>query len=537
MRGAKGERGDAGVGETIPRDGIIAYAGDDVPEGYTEVEAPEILEEIEQAWGNLSDQVETNTQDIETTNLRIDSIIALPDGSTTADAELVDIRIGADGTVYPSAGDAVRGQISGITNSLETDVDLVGVCTNVWINRYSHAETSSNNYLTSDYIKVKKGKTYYLTCEHQPNNTYDTSLNFYDTSKAFVGYQIATYNNDEYTPTNDGYIRLSNYSSTVKPKCITKKINVVEDIDDLKEQVSELEENQESEITSFKNKTLIWFGTSIPAGQKNNQVTIDGITVNNNYPEMVGKLLGCTVINNAIGTSTIKTGKPSSVSVDDPMGIKYVQYEIATRALTQTLAEKQDIVNNWAEKYGPNSPLNLYNAPAELPQYQIDVILNSSYETLLVPYLNGTYEMPDFFIFDHGYNDGAYYNAQTYSEMLEIPQDKTNRHYFVGACNKLFKLILEANPKAKIILINHFCSQDRPWVVEAQEVVSNEWEFPTCELEKISAISMQEIEVGGTEKTIKSVYCPDGTHPHSDTTGGTNMYLAKKIAKWLKQVV
>lgn len=61
---------------------------------------------------------ETTASKVAVLEGRVDEITTLPEGSTSGDAELADIRVGADGVTYQNAGTAVRTQINNVKNEL-----------------------------------------------------------------------------------------------------------------------------------------------------------------------------------------------------------------------------------------------------------------------------------------------------------------------------------------------------------------------------------------------------------------------------------
>ena len=117
------------VGETLAKSIVYrtsvteSITGDSTVPSEYESWYEALLEHISE-YEIASDQIETNTRNIATNtndiavlNGRVDEITTLPEGSTTGDAELADIRVGADGTIYPNAGKAVRTQINDVKSA------------------------------------------------------------------------------------------------------------------------------------------------------------------------------------------------------------------------------------------------------------------------------------------------------------------------------------------------------------------------------------------------------------------------------------
>lgn len=105
------------------------------------------------------------SEEIAVERARINAIASLPEGSTTGDAELVDIRVATDGTTYKTAGEAVRAQVSGLNDALIKKTDeLKGDLENYTKNIGLYGESSN----IVDLTKLTNG--YYIRPDGSVNS-------------------------------------------------------------------------------------------------------------------------------------------------------------------------------------------------------------------------------------------------------------------------------------------------------------------------------------------------------------------------------
>lgn len=120
------------------------------------------IQNIQTQQGTLTSQ-QANLSDRQTTlSHRMDAFTKLPEGSTSSNAELVDIRVGANGTNYDTAGNAVRGQYKELN-----ELSVLGG-TNVYNNKSSQEYYDLNTVPSNRIILYTNRNTYNL--KNAPSN-------------------------------------------------------------------------------------------------------------------------------------------------------------------------------------------------------------------------------------------------------------------------------------------------------------------------------------------------------------------------------
>ncbi len=328
---------------------------------------------------------------------------------------------------------------------------------------------------------------------------------------------------------------------------------------------------------------VLWLGTSIPSGD-------EGST--NNYPTMVGEKLGWNVYNNAKAGSFMFC-YPVSSNITDSMANWDTAANVDAAgfvfgySLTQTHAEVETMFRNKLNQLRRSGGKNQAWVDNHIADFKAH-----SYESLVIPYIDGTIASCDTVIIDHGFNDrdnifnicGTHRNdnADNYSywpadqiggatvaypvtdgnvgwDWLTHLSDsrsysgiewmnalrylaKNNNggertHYF-GAMAWLIERIWEVNPRIRIIIGNYFAQNywmgldgmatfRTKFLLEANEQIAKFYGLKCVNVYKYTGIRGWAIKTKDGQEIEDIIrFCPDGVHPHSDTTGESNRLIA-----------
>ena len=238
---------------------------------------------------------------------------------------------------------------------------------------------------------------------------------------------------------------------------------------------------------SLNDFSIVWFGTSIPAG---------------GYPLIVGALLGCTVYNEAVGESLVRLGWGKNCIAEgdeidkwgcsgtDTSAFNPTSNTITAlaKSMSASKVEKQYLIDNLAhfEK--------ITGGKLNRETYTDDVIMGYSYEEKLLKYLDNSiddYTPVDLIVFDHGHND---LNPDGDPKWDTYEIDNRDKDNYWGAMNFLMDVIRKYNPHQMVCQISHYQGNVdySANFYKAQQQFAEHWGIPFMELYKLTQMSTTE---------------------------------------------
>ena len=304
-------------------------------------------------------------------------------------------------------------------------------------------------------------------------------------------------------------------------------------------EVREWIEDTES-IETLSDKKILWIGTSIPKGEGYN-----------NYPRMVGEILGCEVINNARGASfaTFDPAVPQWTTFEE-FANDYVKGFSLSATENEVETKFNTVFRNIMSEDNYDHWMN------EFKQY--------SYENLIIPFIQGEYAC-DIIIIDHGFNDHinivkegqkypnadgtlpsglAWYESlasgkETYEDEFDL-----GKQSFIHAMSYIIEECRKVNPDLKIIIGNYFSTRSpvihyehkgegdgkcTELILRANEAVAAMYDLDIVNVYEYTGLD-NEWYVGFED------FCKDNIHPANGGNVKSNEIIAEAYVKELKRI-
>lgn len=267
---------------------------------------------------------------------RIDVFTTLPEGSTTGDAELADIRVDFEGKIYENAGDAVRGQAKKLSDEIgeikKFEFDIV--------------DTKKHNFHVGERIDWDSGNALVVSNKYARTGRIINYGGAYIKANKGYAFRVAYHSSgtgdtgDTYIGNNGGYV-----TEIILPKDISHFILVITKLD-------------ETDIveTDFSNLVKIYF-SRISSVESKITKSINILGIGNSYTRdslrwLCKILMECGYDNVIVGhgywgSSTLAEQYESLSESDENHTIyQYWKYDNAKNAVTTSNVSLDTIISD-----------------------------------------------------------------------------------------------------------------------------------------------------------------------------------------------